>query len=65
MWECDLQELGSLKETMQQVSVRSESLAAQVSTLESRLQTRETELARSHSELDVVKKENQVSLFVA
>ena len=46
---------------MQQVSVRSESLAAQVSTLESTLQKREAELSRSHSELDVVKKENQVS----
>ena len=44
---------------MQQVSARSESLAAQVSILESMLQKRETELTRSHSELDVVKKENQ------
>ena len=51
--------LGSLKEEMQQVSVRSESLAARVSILESTLQKRETELTRSHSELDVVKKENQ------
>jgi len=46
---------------MQQMSVRSESLAAQVSTLELTLQKREAELTRSHSELDVVKKENQVS----
>ena len=51
--------LGSPKEEMQQVSVRSESLAAQVSILESTLQKRETELTRSHSELDVVKTENQ------
>ena len=51
--------LGSLKEEMQQVSARSEILAAQVSILESTLQKRETELTRSHSELDVVKKENQ------
>ena len=51
--------LGSLKEEMQQVSVRSESLAAQVSILESTLQKREAELTRCHSELDLVKKENQ------
>ena len=51
--------LGSLKEEMQQVSARSESLAARVSTLESTLQKRKTELTRFHSELNVVKKENQ------
>ena len=54
--------LGSLKEEMQQVSVRSESLTARVSILESTLQKRETELKRSHRALDVVKKEIQALL---
>ena len=44
---------------MQQVSARLESFAARVSTLESTLQKQEVELTRCHSELDVVKKENQ------
>ena len=44
---------------MQQGSARSESLAARLSILESTLQKQETELTRSHSELGVVKKENQ------
>ena len=50
-----------MKEHMKEVNVRSESLAAQVSTLESRVQTRETELAGSRGEMDVLKKEYQVS----
>ena len=64
MWACRLQELGRVKDHMAEVNVRSESLAAQVSTLESRVQTRESELAGSRREMDALKKEYQVSRLI-